>query len=565
MNSKLDSVIDTLLANRKQLCAFHTTKLFSFGKTSSQLSECQNSQIKGGNSYARWIRAQTYVETLVHIATLMNLYVDDTIGRILKCVDEKKVVSPWIQAKLETSLRKLHRCLFPAPRLHDTQGGDDGVEIWLLFEAVPVKGCLPAFQQKHSIRFKLGQPAPCTCSCPYFTSTRLPCCAMCAVFSSKNIQTIEAISHHMDEMWLIRCHPIYPVAMSLAASGASGVAVALPPVTSQNMIAVSETIARSNADAMRSVQLPTDVSSRRMVLSNLFAQVLSRTAACSTSSRDMHAYLVQHRSKLAQSQSLFVPPASEISVYQAAVGMGPASEVLNRANITYNPAKKGRVRIARSSDPSKYSTHKQAGYNQPVECLCGIKYTNEKKVRLTMHYITCVQSFYRLHLITANQRNMWLGSRNILRGRLPPKPNRLLLLILIVLLVFVLLLLLLVILQICQKQKKRSIRYTGQMMITLQTHNRYTSKRLLAQGLFNIWPPYRLQNVFANRCRLPLPPWNHRVRLPHRLKTTLKPTTSSIWLNNHYPTTADLRTQSECVTSTAFKCWIGAMSPSMVD
>ncbi len=309
----------------------------------------------------------------------MNLYVDDTIGRIQKCVNEKKVVSQWIEEKLDNSLRKINRCLFPAPRLHDTEGGNDGVETWLLFEAVPVNGYLPAFQQRHNIRFKLGQPAPCTCSCPYFTSTRLPCNAMCALFSTKNIQTIEAISHHMDEMWLIRGHPIYTLAMSLEAARASGVGVVVPPVASQNVTAVSETITRSNADAMRSVQLPTDVGSRRVVLSNLFAQVLSRTAACSAFSRDMHDYLVQHRSKLAQSQSVFVPPTSQISAYQSAAGMGPAADVPNRANITYNPAKKGRVRIARNSDPSKYSTFRSAGHNMPVKCLCGLTYNNEKK------------------------------------------------------------------------------------------------------------------------------------------------------------------------------------------
>ena len=411
-NSKLDLVIDTLIENRKNLCAFHTTQLFSFGKSSSQLSECQNSQIKGGNSYARWLRAQNYLETLVHIATLMRLYIDETKERIQKCVLEKRVVSPWIEDKLRSSLRKINRCLFPQPMLQGTEGGDEGVQIWLVFEAVPVKGYLPAFQQRHLIRFKVGVPAPCTCSCPYFTSTRLPCDAMCAIFATKNIQSIEAISHHMDGMWLIRSHPIYPIAMALVASAG----VVLPEAVAVSHATPAKkhvAIERANADALRSIQLPTDVSSRRHVLSTLFEQVLSRTAACASSSSDLHAFLVQHRSKLSQSQTLFVPPPLAISVRQTSAGLGPSAEVPNRANAPkrgYNPSAKKRVSTAKLTDPTKYSTHKNAGFNQPVQCLCGCTYNNEKKVRHNiMHYLTCVHFLYRQHGLIANPKIIVCG------------------------------------------------------------------------------------------------------------------------------------------------------------
>ncbi len=49
-NLKLNECIKTLTDNRRHLCAFHTKKLFSFGKTSSQLSESFNAQTKGGRS-----------------------------------------------------------------------------------------------------------------------------------------------------------------------------------------------------------------------------------------------------------------------------------------------------------------------------------------------------------------------------------------------------------------------------------------------------------------------------------------------------------------------------------
>lgn len=101
-NAKLDLVLNTLKDYRANLCAFHTTKMFSFGKTSSQLSECQNSQIKGGNSYSRWLRCQSYIETILHIVASMQLYIDETITRIKTCVNGKKCFSPWIEAKLQT-------------------------------------------------------------------------------------------------------------------------------------------------------------------------------------------------------------------------------------------------------------------------------------------------------------------------------------------------------------------------------------------------------------------------------------------------------------------------------
>ncbi len=101
ISSKLDLALDFLKDHRFQLCAFHTTKHFSFGKTSSQLSECQNSQIKGGNSYSRWLRCQSYVETITHIVASMQIYIDETIARIKCCVAAKHQISTWVYEKLK--------------------------------------------------------------------------------------------------------------------------------------------------------------------------------------------------------------------------------------------------------------------------------------------------------------------------------------------------------------------------------------------------------------------------------------------------------------------------------
>jgi hypothetical protein len=233
---------------------------------------------------------------------------------------------------------------------------------------------------------------------------------MCAILATKNIQSIEAISHHMDGMWLIRNHPIYPIAMALVASAGEVLqeAVAVPHATPAKK---NVAIERLNADAMRTIQLPTDASSRRHVLSTLFEQVLSRTAACASSSSDLHAFLVQHRSKLSQSQTLFVPPPSAISGRQTSAGMGPAAEVPNRANAPrrgYNPAAKKRVTTAKITDPTKYSTHKSAGFNQPVTCQCGCTYNNEKKVRHNaLSYMRSLLD--RQHLLIANPKTMFCG------------------------------------------------------------------------------------------------------------------------------------------------------------
>ena len=87
-NTKLDTALDTLKRHRHVLCAFHTKHFFGFGKTSSQLSECVHSQIKGGNSFSRWLRANSYVDSVRHIVANMKLYVDETATRIQACVAE---------------------------------------------------------------------------------------------------------------------------------------------------------------------------------------------------------------------------------------------------------------------------------------------------------------------------------------------------------------------------------------------------------------------------------------------------------------------------------------------
>ena len=127
-------------------------------------------------------------------------------------------VSDWIRLKVEDSVSKIIRCLNPEPRFIGTCGGDQGHEMWLLFEQVPHKLYLPAFQQRHELKFSLGDVASCECKCPYFMSTRLPCCAMCALLARKGFVTTDQMCPFLHSMWLVKNHPLYVLATKPAAA-----------------------------------------------------------------------------------------------------------------------------------------------------------------------------------------------------------------------------------------------------------------------------------------------------------------------------------------------------------
>jgi hypothetical protein len=370
-NAKLDIVLDTLKNHRFQLCAFHTKKLFGFGKSSSQLSECWNSQIKGGNTYSRFLRAQGFIETLIHMATSMRIYVDETIDRINACVTAKHVVSDWIREKIESSIRKIARCLSPEPRLQGTFEGDNGHELWLLYESVPVKGYLPAFQQKHTLKF--SESGLCTCMCPYFTSTRLPCNAMVTLLARKGIVSIEHICKYLNPMWLVKNHPLFHLANIPAVRPSSSVTIA----TVQPFAEVSQ---RLNTESLRSLTIPTDINGRRAWLTSLWDQVLPASIACANEARTLAEILIRRRSALGNAHVLLVPPPLGITQSQVTSGAGPASAVLNLANGAYNRTQRGRITAARVRDPSCYSVWKTAAQGQPVKCLCGVEHVNDKKV-----------------------------------------------------------------------------------------------------------------------------------------------------------------------------------------
>ena len=376
-NTKLDTALDTLKRHRHVLCAFHTKQFFGFGKTSSQLSECVHSQIKGGNSFSRWLRANSYVDSVRHIVANMKLYVDETATRIQACVAEKKSVSDWVAEKLRSSIGQVARCLNPAPRLNAT---DDSGEQWLLFEATPVQGYLPSFQQKHEIKI----PSPscssqtCTCNCPYYTSTRLPCAAICAVLAQRSIHSVEQLVPHLDQMWLVKNHPIYcyatsPLVPQLRAMQADS--------GSSNHGPGARDSAAWNAAALRATSLPSDAAGRSSVLSSLWVQVFAASAQSVQHSRHLYELLVRHRATLSDSTVLVAAPPTSLTVGQLSTHLGPAADVPNLANPNpYNRGARRRVITSRQKDPSCYQVHKLAGNGMEVQCLCGERHINNNKV-----------------------------------------------------------------------------------------------------------------------------------------------------------------------------------------
>lgn len=312
-------------------------------------------------------------------------------------------------------LRHINRCMFPAPRLQGTEGGDQGCEIWLLFESVPAQGYLPAYQQRHSVKFKLGDPAPCICSCPHFTSTKLPCSAVCAVLALKNIQSIEEISTYMIPMWLVTNHPLFalttqsliPVVMPQGA----------PVLLAANASAdTAMAISTLNRQAVQQMQLPTDATGRLEVLTQLCNQLLPTTAASASLSKDLHSLLVQHRSRMFQSQSVVCPPRSEISRAQNACGTGPANAVMNMSNHPRYRRNAGqRIGTARSRDPSCYTVYKTAMPGAQVQCLCGGFHINNHKVSSlrSAHVMGCNTFLlnHRLHISIEKHQNIRNGSK----------------------------------------------------------------------------------------------------------------------------------------------------------
>jgi hypothetical protein len=310
----------------------------------------------------------------------MRIYVDETLIKIQKCVAAKQQVSEWIRAKLQTSIHRIIRCLNPEPRLNGTIDGEQGYELWLLFEQVPAKDYLPAFQQKHAIKFKIGNPAPCTCECPYFTSTRLPCSGLSALFAKKGMMSIEQMCPYLFPMWLVKNHPLYSLAMQSDAQATSLAPAVVPSLNAQPPSAPApSSIVRQNADALRQLTIPTDVQGRRQYISTLWEQVLPGTVASAPLSRELAECLVQHRAKLGGATSLFTPPTLAITHLQQNSGKGPQHSVANLANTTYRRTAKNRVSTARALDPSCYSVHKLAAPNQPVRCLCGEEHMNNNK------------------------------------------------------------------------------------------------------------------------------------------------------------------------------------------
>lgn len=265
----------------------------------------------------------------------------------------------------------------PQPRLNGTEGGDQGHEIWLVYESVPVQGYLPAYQQRHSIRFKLGDPAPCTCCCPHFTSTRLPCSAICTVLAMKNIQTVPDIVKYIDGMWLVENHPCFPLATH---SSVDQAAITSTSVHSAFQHDVNAVISRTNREALQQMELPTDLSGRHQVLTQAFNQILPNTAASAVLSRDLFMVLTQHRCRMTQSQSVILPPPCQISQTQATSGSGPAHAIVNLASVRpYKRSAKQRVSTAKLKDPACYTVHKTGAPGAVVRCLCGQSHVNDKK------------------------------------------------------------------------------------------------------------------------------------------------------------------------------------------
>jgi hypothetical protein len=207
LNDRLRSSLQELYNARQKLCAFFTTQTMNNGKSSSQLSEVFNSSLKGGNEYARILRANNYFQTLHHVSQLFSQYIDETVNAIRSCLKSKHVVSDYMYKKLEESIRRVARCLSSPPKLESTF--HDGSEIWIVLEKVPEFGCLPAYDQQHKVTFKSSVNVQAmTCVCPYFVSTQILCSGCATVGSVKGSSSARELIPFLKDHWLVANHPL---------------------------------------------------------------------------------------------------------------------------------------------------------------------------------------------------------------------------------------------------------------------------------------------------------------------------------------------------------------------
>ena len=394
LNERLCSSLQELYDARQKLCAFFTTQTLNNGKSSSQLSEVFNSSVKGGNEYARILRANNYYQTLHHISQLFSLYVDETVKAIQSCLKAKRVVSDYMYKKLEESIRRVARCLSSPPKMEATL--HDGSEIWIVLEKVPEFGCLPAYDQQHKVTFKSSLNVQAmTCVCPYFVSTQILCSGCATVGSVKGSSSAQGLIPFLKDHWLVANHPLAFLAKQGVVSGGDGVDDHwqqeaadhndfADPHGSCAVVAVSD--------------IPQSASDRREMLTSVFNEVVSSTIKDTSLCRSLLEALVSHRAKCYSASSLLMPPASAITQAQENAGLGPQSEVKNLAAVAvYERRKKQRVGTAQNKDPTAYSLYKTAAFMKMVKCPCGKEVLNERRKMFVHRQSKEHQAWLKVH------------------------------------------------------------------------------------------------------------------------------------------------------------------------
>ena len=298
------------------------------------------------------------------------MYIDQAVAAIIDCVKTKKLVSPWIERKLNVSLKRVPACLSVHPAKLST--ADNGTESWQIIEKVPAFKHLPAYDQVHSVRFCNGSPS--SCSCPYFVSTIIVCSGIATVCCVKGGALIDSLIPHLEPMWLVASHPLYDEAKQ-----------AITAIPGQPL-SVSSLIHSSQPPPMQRLQsavvvgataIPQGKPERRAMLNQIFVELLPRTIDSAALTSALHQLLVQHRSTCVGSTSLLMPPPLAITQRQATAGLGHASEVQNLAN--YDRRSKQRKATAQMKDPSLFTVYKSAAHGAQVQCMCGTTHTNDKK------------------------------------------------------------------------------------------------------------------------------------------------------------------------------------------
>ena len=188
-------LLDKISLKRRKLCRTFTGHHFSAGHVASQRSEVTNRMIKQHGSIKELLKRSTHYETIKHIFGVISQREIEALDLIKKLIVERKVLTPYVQAKWEEEFRKISDYV-----LSSEEEGSAGDEVWTVWHKdYPARTrCVKIFKGENC-------PLP-TCSCVDYKSSLIPCRHLTAVMVRLNITLFT--EWPIADRWKLCFHPL---------------------------------------------------------------------------------------------------------------------------------------------------------------------------------------------------------------------------------------------------------------------------------------------------------------------------------------------------------------------